>query len=239
MSLCNAYYERFRQLTGSSPSDQDQVEWTRNELLHNIESALLELEELERTVNIVEKKPQSYNLSEFEIKNRREFIESTKTDLNRMQNHLESYSSSNNPFAETKKRKQDREDLFQSSNKYEKDKFDILDERMERDNQAFIDQQMLRQRDIIDEQDQHLDRVIDGTSRLKNLVIDIGDELDEHKMLIEDLQVETEKTQSNMNRVQRRLNKLLKSASGDKGKLICIVLLFIILGVLVLLVAFA
>mmetsp|Transcript_10181 Transcript_10181/g.37862 ORF Transcript_10181/g.37862 Transcript_10181/m.37862 type:complete len:261 (-) Transcript_10181:655-1437(-) len=245
LSLCNAYYERFRQLTsGSSSIDQDQVEWTRNELMDNIKSALWELQELEETVLIVERQPQKYSIPDYEIKNRRDFIENTKNSLNRMQNHLESHSSSSGAsFGDARKQQQksDREELLkqQHTADFQKDRYDILDDQMERDNQAFIDQQMLRQREVIDQQDHHLDRVIDGTTRLKNLVLDIGDELDEHKIIIEDLQTDVERTQSNLGRVQRKLNKLLKSASGDKGKLICIVVLFIILGVLVLLVAFA
>lgn len=241
MSICNAYYERFKQLTSSLTIDNEQIEWTRKELREHLEDCISELKDLEGTVNIVEMQPNTYKISPSEIQNRRKFIDDTKTQLNKISKHINEYTPTNKYESFSKKKKEERQQLLSGSNREStsyKDRYDFLDEQVEKDNEAFIQQQMSRQRDIIEEQDKNLDRVIEGTSRLKNLVLDIGDELDSHAIIIEDLNTEVTRTNTSINRASRRLDKLIKAAKGDKGKLLLIVILFIILAVLILLVAF-
>lgn len=202
----------------------------------------------------VEQNPSRFKISADELQDRRKFINDTKADLTKKRRHLdgyqERYEQKNSPSSPSFREESNQllgnsfdNDSFSTplynGSSSRKDRYDLLDEEMNRENQDFIDQQMMRQREVMDRQDEDLDKVIDGTSRLKNLVLDIGDELDEHAIIIDDLQRDTEHTQSRLNRAQRKLDKLLRGAGGDKGKLICIVLLFIILGILVLLVAFA
>lgn len=88
---------------------------------------------------------------------------------------------------------------------------------------------------VMEQQDQSVDKLISSLNRVKDISKNIGDELDEHTVLLNDLNHETIKVKSNIDRQNRRISSVTKKA-GIAIFLIVILILFIIFIIIVLLV---
>ena len=98
---------------------------------------------------------------------------------------------------------------------------------------SFYNQQMMQQDEIIAQQDVQIQYASEATTRIKQIAITIGDELDDQNKQLKDLSDDVDHTQSLLNRTSARLEKLL-SSGGDKGKVIIIIVLIAVLVVLIL-----
>lgn len=67
------------------------------------------------------------------------------------------------------------------------------------------------QKQLIEEQDQHLEEIHQIAERLKAGGKNINEELDKQGVIIEDLNQQVESTTNKMNFVQAKLSKLLKT----------------------------
>ena len=74
------------------------------------------------------------------------------------------------------------------------------------------DQQQLRST-----QDQHLDAMSEGLTRLKDVSHAIADELDEHNRLLYDLDKDIADTDSRIAFVTGQTNELIKKSGGENG----------------------
>lgn len=91
--------------------------------------------------------------------------------------------------------------------------------------------QIDRQDAALAQQDQALDQLSDSLMRIKSIAASIGDELDTQKPILEGMEYDVERTQTNLNRMTRRLDKLLNSG-GNGGKICIIIVLVIVLAFL-------
>ncbi|KAJ9391342.1 hypothetical protein DTO063F5_952 [Paecilomyces variotii] len=85
---------------------------------------------------------------------------------------------------------------------------------------------------IIREQDEQLDRLGESIGRQHQLSIQIGDELEGHVALLDDVDGAVDRHQSRLNNAKRRLNKIRKNAS-DNWSMMTIVGLIIVLVILI------
>ncbi|KAL0581467.1 hypothetical protein V5O48_000621 [Marasmius crinis-equi] len=76
------------------------------------------------------------------------------------------------------------------------------------------------QRQMMDEQDQHLDRLSNSIGRQHHLSLQINEELDVHTGLLEELDTELDRTEGRLSGARRRLDKVAKGArnNGDVGR---------------------
>ena len=86
------------------------------------------------------------------------------------------------------------------------------------------DQQQLRST-----QDQHLDVMSEGLTRLKDVSHAIADELDEHNRLLNDLDEDIADTDSRIAFVTGQTNELIKKAGG--GKWFCLIVALTIMAI--------
>lgn len=78
-------------------------------------------------------------------------------------------------------------------------------------------------------QDDQLGEISKSLSRVKEISLDINEELDLHKRLLSDIESGTERTGAKLGREQKRLTKLTKAQTGC-----CVfVVLFLLIGILV------
>lgn len=97
-----------------------------------------------------------------------------------------------------------------------------------------MDNQQLHQyhSQILDEQDEQLDRLGESIGRQRELSMQIGDELDSHVAMLDEVESATDRHQSRLDRASRALNKVARSA-GENKQITTIVVLIIVLVLLI------
>lgn len=86
---------------------------------------------------------------------------------------------------------------------------------------------------VLQEQDQHLDRLASSVSRQHNLSLQIGDELDSHLELLDELDDLTDRSQGRLATAKQRLTKFSRKAK-DNGSILTIAILFIVFIILLI-----
>lgn len=95
VETANALYHRWQELVSENARvNKEDFNWTTNELRNCLRSIEWDLEDLEETVLIVEKKPKHFKIDGAELSNRREFINRTRASVKVMQAHLRNSSIS-------------------------------------------------------------------------------------------------------------------------------------------------
>lgn len=85
---------------------------------------------------------------------------------------------------------------------------------------------------IMEEQDEHLDRLGESIGRQRELSMQIGDELDSHVAMLDDVDGVVDRHQSRLDRGQKMLGKIARGA-GENKQMTAIVVLIIILVLLI------
>lgn len=80
----------------------------------------------------------------------------------------------------------------------------------------------------MEEQDEQLDRLGVSISRQRELSMQIGDELDSHVDMLDEIDGVVDRHQSRLDRGQRMLGKIARGASENKQMTIIIVLIIIL-----------
>ncbi len=85
---------------------------------------------------------------------------------------------------------------------------------------------------ILEEQDEQLDRLGDSIGRQREISMQIGDELDSHVAMLDDVDGVVDRHQGRLDRARRVLGKVAKGA-GENKQMTAIVVLIIILLLLI------
>lgn len=103
-----------------------------------------------------------------------------------------------------------------------------------RDQAGQMDNQQLHQyhSEILEQQDEQLDRLGESIGRQRELSMQIGDELDSHVAMLDEVESATDRHQSRLDRASKALNKVARSA-GENKQITSIVVLIIILVLLI------
>jgi len=86
---------------------------------------------------------------------------------------------------------------------------------------------------VLAEQDEQLDRLGESITRQRDLSIQIGDELDSHVQMLEEVDVLVDRHQSRLDRARKALGKVARKANDNK-QLTTIIILIIILVLLII-----
>lgn len=85
---------------------------------------------------------------------------------------------------------------------------------------------------ILQDQDDHLDRLGQSIGRQRELSMQIGDELDSHVAMLDDVDAATDRQQSRLDRASRSLGRVARTA-GESKQMVAIIALIIILVLLI------
>ncbi|KAI1803819.1 hypothetical protein F4811DRAFT_523083 [Daldinia bambusicola] len=85
---------------------------------------------------------------------------------------------------------------------------------------------------ILAEQDSQLDALGASIARQRELSMQIGDELDEHVAMLDDVDVAVDRHQGRLDRARRQVGKISRAA-GDSKQMIAIIILIIVLVLLI------
>ncbi|KAI2467673.1 v-SNARE [Annulohypoxylon bovei var. microspora] len=85
---------------------------------------------------------------------------------------------------------------------------------------------------ILDQQDEQLDALGESIARQRELSMRIGDELDEHVAMLDDVDVAVDRHQGRLDRARRQVGRIARSA-GESKQMIAIIILIIVLVLLI------
>ncbi|KIL63132.1 hypothetical protein M378DRAFT_80101 [Amanita muscaria Koide BX008] len=208
----------YKRIRSTAREDSEELIWARNELKATLTTLDADLEALEESVNVVETTgPRLFGLDESEVAKRRTYVSHVKKEIENMRAELAAHSHPTPPG---------RQHVDKSSYPLAE-----MDQGPREDHQAAW--AMEEQQMMIREQDRTMESIAGTLSTLAQQAGLMGQELEEHHELLEDLEQNVDRTDSKLNDAMRRMRKFLRD-SEEKGSGYCIIVLIIILAVLLL-----
>ncbi|XP_034035192.1 syntaxin-6 [Thalassophryne amazonica] len=229
-SLHQRWAELLQEGGGAS---KEEMEWTTNELRNSLRSIEWDLEDLDETISIVESNPKKFNLDAAELLKRKSFITATKKAVKDMKEQMSS------PAVASLDRQSKEACISERSPQAPiwrpgPDKYRHLDQHLQKANSQFIEEQQHQQQLMAEQQDEQLELVSGSIGVLKNMSEQIGMELDEQAVMLDDFGHEMDNTQSRLDNVMKKLAKVSHMTS-DRRQWCAISVLLVILFVVVLL----
>nr|XP_023029998.1 syntaxin-6 isoform X2 [Leptinotarsa decemlineata] len=187
---------------------KDEVEWTNTELKNSLRSIEWDLEDLEDTIDIVEKNPTKFKIDNKEITTRKHFIDSTKNEVKLMK---EKVSMSRN-------RERDRiarQPLLDNSpvritNSHSSTKYSKLENDLDSPQRQFLNETLNQQQYLTKQQEEHLEAIGDSLGSLKTVSRHIRVELDEQAGMLDEFGTELENTDSKLDSTMKKVAKVLR-----------------------------
>ena len=90
-------------------------------------------------------------------------------------------------------------------------------------------------KNVLQEQDEQLDRLGDSIGRQRELSIQIGDELDEHVQMLDEVEVHMDRQLSKMGKARKSLGSVARKAKDNKQITAIVVLIIILLLLIIIL----
>jgi len=228
LSNVDDLYQRWLDLsTKSNVMRNDESEWLMNEIKTTTRSIEWDLEDLLETISIVEGNPEKFHLTQNDIVERHEFIKSTKEKLKDITNKVL------NPKIKNKNEKHKRNNLMNTKH-YNGNKYSRLENEMEDSNQRFITDQQQQQQILMSHQDDQLENVSKSVGVLKSMGSQIGNELEGQAIIMDDLGHEIEQTDSRLQTVLVRVEKMLRLADDKKQTYVLLALVLLLVIVVIL-----
>lgn len=223
-------FERWNQYQDPSslPSKED-IDWTTSELRKGLRSIEWDLEDLEETVAIVEKNPKKFKIDEKEIKSRKAFIEQSKNEVKCMKEAILESKAKN------KKMRPSSMELFNSSRTA---KYTSLRNEVESPVRRLLDHTQQQQQELMVTQDEELEGIQTSVGTLKSMSKQIGNELDEQSVMLDDLGHDMDNTESKIDGALKKMAKVLHMSNDRRqwmaigalsGVMVVVVALFFLL----------
>ncbi|CAM5125224.1 unnamed protein product [Natator depressus] len=218
----------------------EEFDWTTNELRNSLRSIEWDLEDLEETIDIllgpgsgariVESNPRKFRIEASELTERRAFVKQMRDSVKEMRDHISS------PSALAVAERKNREMLIGSgaSQKHPLEQYGPLREELVSANSRYIEEQQLQQQLIIDQQDEQLELVSGSIRVLKHMSGQVGDELEEQSLMLEEFAQEMDSTQSRMDGVLKKMAKVSHMTSDRRQWCAIGILLVLLIVVLIL-----
>uniref|UniRef100_T1JJK6 t-SNARE coiled-coil homology domain-containing protein n=1 Tax=Strigamia maritima TaxID=126957 RepID=T1JJK6_STRMM len=220
---------------------KEELEWITNELRNSLRSIEWDLEDLEETINIleifkheislkrfclcfagfilaymaitflyshstiVEKNPKKFKLDNGEIATRKGFIEQARQDIKVMKEKM------NINKIREKKMKQP---LLNNSSPVRSGHYTRLKTEVESPNKELIDGNQMQQQVLVKTQDEQLDLIHDSVGTLKTMSRQIGRELEEQAIMLDEFGHEIDNTESKLDTTMKKVAKVLHMSNG-------------------------
>ncbi|XP_071544040.1 syntaxin-6 isoform X2 [Panulirus ornatus] len=232
-------YQRWGELQeeGTIVTSKEELDWTNTELRNALRSIEWDLEDLEETIGIVEKNPRKFKIDGGELATRRTFIEHTKDEVKSMKERLNFNKkdrdvTARQPVDDNSPLKMPQV-VTHGATRYSR-----LVNEADSPNSEFIERTLVQQEMIMNQQDEQLDQIASSMGTLKNMSRQIGQEVDEQAVMLDDFGHEMENTQSKMENTLSKMAKVMHLSNDRRqwaaigalsGVLAVIVILFFVL----------
>ncbi|XP_072930708.1 syntaxin-6 [Epargyreus clarus] len=216
-----------------------EVEWTSTELRNALRSIEWDLEDLEDTISIVEKNSSKFKIDNKEICDRRSFIEATKQEVKVMKSKMSLNRNRDNDGTAREPLLGEESPMhfgntWTSTPKYSK--YSKLANQTDSPNRfdAYDSDIMSMQEKMLISQDEQLHVISNSVGSLKTVSKQIGIELDEQAVMLDDLNTELENADSKLDSTIKKVAKLLRM-NNDRRQWMAIGILIVILIVVLML----
>ncbi|KAE8749295.1 hypothetical protein FOCC_FOCC004002 [Frankliniella occidentalis] len=190
---------------------------------------------LNKKIHIVEKNPSKFKIDNKELTNRKLFIEQAREEVKVMRDKMNMNKNrdrdrtARQPLLDTRDSSPVRVPSSHNSTKYSK-----LENDLDSPSRQFLDDTLAQQRSLILGQDDTLDAISGSVGTLKTVSRQIGSELDEHAVMLEDFGNEMETADVKMDATMKKVAKLMHMTNDRRqwmaiGILSCILIIIIIL----------
>ena len=186
------------------------------ELESSCESLSWQVDEMDRAVSMAEKEPGRFKLSREEIGSRKDWASKMRSNISKVTLSLEAAKGQAARAAHASL-------TGTASSK--------LDGALIKENDDFIASQQDNQQLLLRQQDESLDQLSGAVTRLGQVGLTIGEELQTQADLLEEMEYEVDETQSRLKAARRKLEKVIKK-SGTKGQCTIIFVLTFLLVIL-------
>lgn len=184
-----------------------------NELLESVSSCNEAVEDMRFALDTAMEHPESFAITAEDLQSRAERIRGWERDMMKAQQLAEKVQA-----AQRKRMAAAQDDGGMDS--------------AQRENNDFLRQEHEVQHNIMQQDDATLDRLSSGIHRVKDTAVNIHDELNTQEHILDDIDRGMTRVQQRLDGAMKKVGKLIDSTS-DKGKLICIAVLFVILILLI------
>ena len=115
--------------------------------------------------------------------------------------------------------------------------FPYRDEPDPPNDQSQLDNQQIHayHKDVLQQQDEQLDRLGESIGRQRDLSIQIGDELDDHIQMLDDVEGHVDRHQSRLDGARRQLGNVARRARDNKQITIILILIIILVLLIIIL----
>lgn len=230
-----ALYNRWCELADQpGHGSKEEYDWTTNELRNRLRSIEWDLEDLEETIGIVEKNPQKFTIDINEICERRSFIDHTKATVKSIKDHLSRPRKNASSSSSSSKEENGVRQALLKGFGNDKNKYTLLDSEVESYNDRFIEDAHSRQKLMVKSQDDQLDKIGSSVRVLKDMSHQIGNELDEQSVMLDEFAREMDVTEGKMEHVMKKMAKVLHMSS-DRRQWIAIGVLLLVMVIVIIL----
>lgn len=211
---------------------KDELEWTTTELRNSLRSIEWDLEDLDDTIVIVEKNQSKFKIDNKELTSRRHFIDQTREEVKHMKDKM-NYSRGRD------RDRTSRQPLLESSpvrgaTSHGTTKYSKLENEMDSPNRHFLDSALSQQNHLLQSQDDHLDMISHSLGSLKTVSRQIGSELDEQAVMLDEFGSELENTDSKLDSTMKKMAKVLHLSNDRRQWIVIFVLTFLLIIVILL-----
>ncbi|CAG9855796.1 unnamed protein product [Phyllotreta striolata] len=211
---------------------KDEIEWTNTELKNSLRSIEWDLEDLEDTIDIVEKNPTKFKIDNKELTYRKHFIEATKHEVKSMKEKI-------NMNRGRDKDRTARQPLLDSSpvrvtNSHSSTKYSKLQNDLDSPQRQFLNDTVSQQQYLTRQQDDHLEAIADSLGSLKTVSRHIGVELDEQAGMLDEFGTELENTDSKLDTTMKKVARVLRLSNDSRQWTVILVLVIVLVIVIFL-----
>lgn len=223
LANAKARYSKCKELLGST-GDQAKIEF-RNELTlfsRTINGLQSDWSELDQIIQRVQMRRSNFrHIDDDELKNRQHFIHEFKKEIDGMKDFLARTAATRSGNRNVPPQKYSKHPEVASRGSR-------TTSHVSNDTNMFQSHQQRRQ--IVEqEQDEYLDSLHDGATRLGNVALAIKGELDEQNMMLDGFQNDLHSTSGRMENVLGRVDRLLKTNSRWQTNTILILIVVVII----------
>lgn len=233
-------YERWRLGDeGVEIRSSEEQEWAATELRNSLRSIEWDLEDLDDTVQIVEKNPAKFRIDVNDLTARKNFIKQTKDEVELMkqrssvQNKISNRFNSETPIdittlsSPTSVSGQSSNNLVPNVMRNQNTKYsrlattgspsrDSTKTNSVSSTQELLQNQIRQQEHLVNHQDAQLSQMSQSVGTLRNMSSAIGSELDEQAVMLDEFGAEIEQAETKLDATMRKMAKVLNLANDRR-----------------------
>jgi len=196
-------YERWRGgEEGREFRTAEEQEWAATELKNSLRSIEWDLEDLEDTVQIVEKNPTKFRIDGAELAVRKGFIETTRDEVRQMKERISKPTEKNDRLSAPQPSTQAQHSGGGAT------KYSRLASEADSPHREFI-VGMEQQEQIIRRQDETLEIMTDSVGNIRSMSQHVANELDEQAVMLDEFGAEIEHADSKLDATMKKMAKVL------------------------------